>query len=277
MCIAYCFSWAIFVGNTSMRSISAFFAALALSASAAGASTITVTPFSVADYNTQLAGFTGSIVEEDFESFAEMNVGGIGDPFITTTVGDFQTLGGTGSGGTVRNADNTFTGGSGSNPNDGSKLAIRDRNVFGRVSTTSAIAGGAAYDPLGKFLDSNDTHGIRWDVDVGGSFNKILLTLTDAADTGATVTITDNFGGFEQFQSQPRSNQKTVLIDFGQSVTGATMLFSNTNGPNGAPRTNDGLALDDIAVSVMPLPPSVLFLGAGLACLSLLRRRKAAV
>ncbi|MEM6388375.1 MAG: VPLPA-CTERM sorting domain-containing protein [Pseudomonadota bacterium] len=256
-------------------------AALALSASAAGATTINVSSFDVTDYNTQLTGLGPSTVSQDFETFAESNVGGVGSAF-KTNVGDFETLGGTGTGKTVTNADNTFTGTAGANPNDGSQLAIRDRNVFGRVSTTSAIAGGG-YDPNGKFLDSNDTWGISWDVDLGGaSFTEILLTLTDAADSGATVTITTDDGGFNQFQSQPRSNQKTVLIEFTSAVLAANVMFSNTNGPGGAPRTNDGLALDDIVVATVPsgilptvpLPASVLFLGAGIAGLGLLRRRR---
>lgn len=243
--------------------------AFSFSASIATASTIAVDTFTAANYNGLLGGLGGNIVSENFEAYSESNVGGVDAPF-STAVGEFETLGGEGSGGTVRNSDSTFTS---SNPNDGTQLAIRDDNVFGRVSTTAALTGIETND---KFLDSNDTWGILWDVDLGGlAFTKILLTLTDAADTGATVTITADDGGYFQFQSQPRSNQKTVLIDFGGAVTGATVQFANSNS-FGDYRTNDGLALDDIAISAVPLPASFLLLAAGIAGLGAMRRKRKA-
>lgn len=246
--------------------------ALGLTASAASASSISVGQFSVGNYNALLSGLTGTIITEDFETFSEANVGGLGTPFSTAGVGDFVTLGGVGNGGTVKRADNTFTKPSGANPNDGSQLAIRDGKVFGRVSTTAILQNDRSKD---KFLDSNDTYGIVWDVDLGGAlFNKILLTLTDGADTGATVTITSDGGGFAQFQAQARSNQKTILVDFGAPVAHAQIQFANSRGPNGAFRTNDGLGIDDIAVSSVPLPASALLLGAGFAGLILSRRKK---
>jgi hypothetical protein len=254
--------------NHPMRIVTSALLALTFSAAAATASTISVGVFSAGDYNTLLGGLSGNIVTEDFEGYFESNVGGVGSPF-STGVGDFQTLGGTGSGGTVNNEDNTFTG---SNLNDGTQLAIRDGNVFGRVSTTAALTGVPGND---KFLDSNDTFGINWNVTLGGrAFRQILLTLTDAADTGATMTITSNDGGILQFQSQSPSNQKTVLIDFGASVTGATIWFENRRSEYGQRRTNDGFALDDIAISAVPLPASFFLLGAGIAGLGAMRRKR---
>ncbi|MEL6914803.1 MAG: VPLPA-CTERM sorting domain-containing protein [Pseudomonadota bacterium] len=248
-----------------------------MTASSAVASTISVTTFSTADYQTKYGDLGGVIITETFADFAEMNVAGSGGAFDTQTVGTFQTLGGTGSGGTVKKADNTFTGQSGANPNDGSRLAIRDGDVFGRRST-NAIPGLAADD---KFLDSNDTHGIAWDVDVGRDFRKILLTLTDGADAGATVRVSTVQGGLltgaEFFQTQLNKNQKTVLIDFGALVQGARIEFGNyTDDTFTAYRANDGLSLDDIAVSAVPLPASFLLLGAALAGLGAVRRRKTA-
>jgi hypothetical protein len=252
-----------------MRIVTSALLALTFSAAAATASTMSVGVFSAGNYNTLLGGLSGNIVTEDFEDYLESNVGGVGSPF-STGVGDFQTLGGTGSGGTVNNADNTFTGTGGTHPNDGTQLAIRDGNVFGRVSTTAALTDVPGND---KFLDSNDTFGIIWDVALGGrAFREILFTLTDAADTGATMTITSNDGGSFQFQSQSSSNQKTVLIDFGASVTGARILFENTS--KYGPRTNDGFALDDIAISAVPLPASFFLLGAGIAGLGAMRRKR---
>lgn len=244
--------------------------AFSLMTSAAAAASISVGQFSVGNYNALLGGLNGTIIGEDFETFSEANVGGPGAPFATS-VGTFETRGGTGSGGTVTRSDNTFNA---LNPNDGTQLAIRDRNVFGRVSTTALLDSDPSKD---KFLDSNDTYGIVWNLDLGGAlFNKVLLTLTDAADTGATVTITSDTGGFAQFQTQPRSNQKTVFVDFGAAISSARIEFVNTRGPNGALRRNDGLGIDDIAISAVPIPASALLLGAGLTGLLAFRRRRAA-
>jgi hypothetical protein len=72
------------------------------------------------------------------------------------------------------------------------RLAVRTGDVFGRSSTTDVLAG-QLDDPLDgildKFLDSNDTSGIRWQVDIGSMFTRLIFVLTDATDVGATMRI----------------------------------------------------------------------------------------
>jgi hypothetical protein len=236
-------------------------AAILLSSGAAQAASISVSSFSVGNYATQF-GLLGPTVVEDFEGFVEGNVNG-----LPTAVGTFTTLGGTGSGGTVTDADPGFPLG-----NDGTQLAIRDGNVFGRTSTTSILSGNASDD---KFLDSNDTLGIKWLVDIGSMFNRLIFTLTDAADTGATITISTADATPVFFKSQGNGNRKLIVVDFGGAVSSAHITLANTDA-NGDPKLNDGFSIDDIAVSVVPLPAPALMLIGGLAGLAAFRRKRAA-
>jgi hypothetical protein len=177
-------------------------------------------------------------------------------------VGTFSTLGGTGSGGTVTNAD--FA-------NDGSQLAIRDGNVYGRRSTTSALTGDKADD---MFLDSNDTYGISWMVSLGGSlFDSLVLTLTDATDVGAIMRITVGEETYT-FSGLGNGAQQIVQIDFDEAIDTASIFFGNWNSQGGL-RLNDGFSIDDIAVSEVPLPASALLLLGGLAGMASMRRKKA--
>lgn len=214
------------------------------------AATVSVSDFTKDAYNTALGG--GSYVVENFESFGEGNV----DNGFSTAVGSFYSLGGTGSGGTVKHAD--FD-------NNGSKLAIRDGNVYGRMSTTMILSGDKSDD---MFLDSNDTIGIFWNVSTGSLFDKIVLTLTDAADVGATMRIGGTDVTEVALNRLSNGAKKIIEISFGEARESASIFFFNT-------KMNDGFSLDDVAVSEVPLPASALLLLGGLGGLSLMRRKKA--
>lgn len=225
-------------------------------AAPAFAATVNVSGFSAASYNASVGSFS-TVVSQTFETYSEMNVN---DGFATN-VGTFSSAGGTGSGGTVNNAG--FA-------NDGTKLALRDGNVFGRVSTTQSLTGNTSDD---MFLDSNDTKGIIWNVMLAGQkmFDRIVFTVTDAAEFGNTFKI-ETAGVTHMVSSAGNGVKRLIEIDFGQNVSSATITLGHFKGNN--PRTNDGFSIDDIAVSAVPLPASALFLIGGLGGLAALRRRK---
>ncbi|MEM7718373.1 MAG: VPLPA-CTERM sorting domain-containing protein [Pseudomonadota bacterium] len=231
-------------------------AALVALSTPAFAATVSVTSFSKSSYEAAVGSITQSVIQ-DFEG---SDIGNVDDGF-STNVGTFASLGGTGSGGTV--SDAPFS-------NNGNKLALRKGDVFGRVSTTSALTGVASDD---MFLDSNDTFGIVWNVKLVGSkmFDRLVFTITDAAEFGNALHITTIFGT-TIIDSAGGSIKRLVDIDLGQEVSSAVITLGHFSGD--APVKNDGFSIDDIAVSEVPLPASALFLLGGLGGLALMRRRK---
>lgn len=235
-------------------------AALLLAGTTAQAATISVSSFDVSEYQTALGTFE-NVVSEDFENPLPGMVGNRFD----SDVGNFRVVGdGVGSGGTVDNA---------SFPNDGTQLAIRKGNVYGRESTTLQLTGDPNDD---QFLDSNDTFGIRYNAELanGVSFNKILLTLTDAAEFGTRLLIRTEGATNEFITDGDNGGSNTILVDFGGNVSSASIFFVHRK--NGERALNDGFSIDDVAISAVPLPASSLLLIAGLGGLAAMRRRKTA-
>lgn len=235
------------------------FTAVAVTATAAQAAPINISVFSAADYNALLSTGYTQLAGQDFEGFSEGYLPSGG----ATNVGTFTTVGGIGSGGTVTDVAGNFAG------NNGTQVAVRDGNVYGRSSTTSIITG---EQTPGMFLDSNDTLGIIWDVTLGGSmFNRLFFVLTDPTDVGARLTVTaaGATSVLEPF-SYLNAQRLLVVIDFASEVAGAQVRLDNGR------KLNDGFSIDDISVGVVPLPAPAFLLLAGLGGLAALRRKRAA-
>lgn len=227
------------------------------------AATITVSTFDAGSYNGGF-GAPGN-VGEDFEQLGGSRGEGEVGPALSTSVGTFKSLGGTGSGGSVIGS--------------GTELALRDGKVFGRKNT---VPQGGSW-----FLDSNDTWGMNWAVSTGGLFSRLSFVLNDGSDQGAFLRIVA--GGISKELRTggklPNGNARTVEIDFGQAVSSAEIVLGNffTSGGDRY-KLNDGFSIDGIAVTSVndnnqpdpvPLPASVLLLGAAVGGLGWAGRRKA--
>ena len=77
----------------------------------------------------------------------------------------------------------------------GSGLSVINGGTGAEVRSDNAMAWGRYNaDGLGglvsgNWVDSNDNHGIRWDVDTGSKFNALAFFLIDAADVGGKFSI----------------------------------------------------------------------------------------
>lgn len=228
------------------------FSALCALAAPAGAVSISISTFTPASYAATLGGFAAVAGQEDFEGFASGEQSGP----LSTGVGVFETLGGTGSGGTV-----TGTAG-----NTGTGLFLRDAPIFGRDNTTT---GGS------NFLDSNDTFGINWVISGLGQFDSVLFNLTDVGDSGGDLSIAAGGSVLDTiFKGRAGSLADTVLITFSGFVDEATITLRKS-------KLNDGFSIDDAvvasSVAPVPLPPAGLALLAGLGAMFVAARRRSAV
>jgi hypothetical protein len=224
-------------------------AALSLGVAPALATTISVAEFSTSSFDALVA--TGTFGGEDFETLGTtLGEGEVGIDFATS-VGTFNTLGGTGGGGTV----------SGLPGNTGTELALRDGNVFGRVNTVPT--GGSWY------LDSNDTQGIHWDVATGDLFNTVIFTLVDGSDTGAYLRISTDGESYEQRVGGKlaNGNASIVVVSFGAEMSTALIELGNYTSNGSDMRTNDGFSIDGLRVgnvAPVPLPATGLLLAGAL-------------
>jgi hypothetical protein len=206
---------------------------------------------------TARAGLVGtfySSIVEDFEMFSVGEQSGS----LATSVGRFETLGGTGSGATVR----------GTSGNTGTGAYLRDNVTYGRVNTT---VGGD------QFLDSNDTYGITWQVAGLGMFDRLFFTISDLADSGANFSLLAN-GDTILSVAKGRGNGTVdmVMLSFGTAISELTLTLRQS-------KLNDGFGIDDAGVgldrppsaipptSVVPLPPAMALLLAGLGAVAALR------
>ena len=230
---------------------------VALAATPGLGATLSMVSFNVENY--QKATSTGVIATENFETFGEGNVA---DGF-TTGVGAFASLGGMGSGGTIKNAD--FE-------NDGSLLAVRDSRVYGRRSTTQYLTGHAG---AAAYLDSNATEGIGWTASAaGGMFNRLVFSLTDAADEGGILELVVG-DVLYRLENQRAGKKWLVTIDLEEAVSSVSVFFRNVDA-NGGLISGDGFSLDDIALADVPLPASAALLLAGLGGIAVFRRKGSA-
>ncbi len=201
----------------------------------------------------------GTIVE-DFEGAPV----GPWDPLTDTNVGRFSPLdpSGTGSGSTC-----TTLGG------DCTELFLSDTDVNGQGNITPEFGI--------KALQANDTFGMIWDVFTpdGRAFTDIFFGIRDAADQGATFTVTlDEVNGAAPsmlvqsvLTGQPNSGEllfSLALADIGlSSATSARISLVSS-------KVNDSFTFDGGALTPVPVPAALpLFLSA-LAGFGFISRRR---
>lgn len=231
-----------------VQKIVATAAAAVLAASAANAASITVETFSLAAFNDYHA-INNIIGYEDFEGFTAGTEGNIDS--ADTNVGSFVNIPAFGSGDSVVGT--------------GSELAVKSLALgsgFGRENTTD---GGF------NWLDSNDNAGLNWFASAGGSlFNSVAFSLSDAADVGATLTVSADGSSLTSFVGQSDNTVDWVVISFGSAgVASAQITLENAS-------INDGFGIDDVSIAAVPLPAGAALMLTGLGGLAIARRRKAA-
>lgn len=250
------------------RAVFAVSALLMTLAAGAQAATVNLTSFGRSDlagaqraHDDFLSQYTVSnLRSETFEDKAAWN-GAVGTTNPqNTNVGGFTTLGGTGSGA--------------SHINGGTGLEVRGDNDmnWGRFNADrldNDLIGG-------KWLDSNDTLGMKWEVSGLGAFNALSFFLIDAADVGGKFSIKVGESLFSQVLGAAgraaNGNIQLVTILLPEAVTSLTVELFND-------RLNDGFGIDGASVAnvaPIPVPPAAALLLTGVLALGALGRRRRA-
>ena len=157
--------------------------------------------------------------------------------------------------------------------NGGTGLEVRSDNgmAWGRYN-----ADGSAGLISGNWIDSNDNHGMRWDVDTGSKFNALSFFLIDAADVGGKFsmkvgdTLYSAILGGDGRLANGNIQLVTILLD--KAVSSLTVEMFHD-------RTNDAFGIDGAAamrIAPVPVPPAAALLVSGLAAFGLFRRRRRA-
>lgn len=253
-------------------------------ASVAGASPISVHLFPGSDLNSGTSAFydayakatkTGGWIIEDFEDrtgFSGLyedgtSIGGVGanllqgevdGTLVTNSIGSFSGLGGTGTGNTCQNLD--------LNGDDCSNIAIQDPQQLNGQGNTIPFQGDSS-------INVADTLGMEWNVNTGKRFDELVFVLRDAADQGATLTITAFDGTSTQVDllsdsSLANENLMLVKVIFGEQQPSALISLASS-------QVNDSFSFDGGAANVVPLPAAGWLLLAGLGGLAAVKRRKA--
>ena len=156
--------------------------------------------------------------------------------------------------------------------NGGTGVEVRSDNAMAWGRYNADGSGGLI---SGNWIDSNDNHGIRWDVDTGGKFNLLSFFLIDAADVGGKFsmkvgdTLFSTILGAGGRLANGNIQLVTILLD--KAVSSLTVEMFHD-------RTNDGFGIDGatvMRVAPVPVPPAAALLLSGLAAFAAFRRRRA--
>ncbi|MCR9140457.1 MAG: hypothetical protein NXI27_31185, partial [Alphaproteobacteria bacterium] len=119
---------------------------------AAHAATVTVSEFEIGAYDTLTAGYV-------IENFETGYTNGQQGPITSSLVGEFLSTGGTGSGTTCAASPEGAASADGKTCNN---VVVWDKDINGQGNL---VPDGGSWS-----LNSNDTTGILWDVDIGKMF-----------------------------------------------------------------------------------------------------------